>query len=156
MRDNYLPNVARRPDGYREGEYVHVRALKVYVAAAMEEKLTVRELKTILRECGHVPVCDWADADHGSIEDLTAPGVVKWAKLDLEQVRQSDVLVLIPPHQTKRGGAHTEFGVALALGKKLIVVGERKNVFHHLPEVVSVPTIYHVVAALEQFVTGEE
>lgn len=34
-----------------------------------------------------------------------------------------------------RGGRHVSFGVALALGKRLVVVGHRENVFHTLPQV---------------------
>lgn len=34
-----------------------------------------------------------------------------------------------------RGGRHVEFGLAVALGKRLIVIGHRENLFHHLPAV---------------------
>ena len=34
-----------------------------------------------------------------------------------------------------RGGRHAEFGIALALGKRVIVIGPRENVFHALPAV---------------------
>ena len=34
-----------------------------------------------------------------------------------------------------RGGRHVEFGIAVAQGMYLIVVGRRENVFHHLPDV---------------------
>jgi hypothetical protein len=34
-----------------------------------------------------------------------------------------------------RGGRHVEFGYAMALGKRLIVVGHRENLFHEHPTV---------------------
>jgi hypothetical protein len=34
-----------------------------------------------------------------------------------------------------RGGRHVEFGLAVALNKRLIVVGYRENLFHWLPQV---------------------
>lgn len=34
-----------------------------------------------------------------------------------------------------RGGRHVEFGMALALAKRCIVIGPRENVFHLLPQV---------------------
>ena len=34
-----------------------------------------------------------------------------------------------------RGGRHVEFGLALAWGKGVVVVGPRENVFHTLPQV---------------------
>jgi nucleoside 2-deoxyribosyltransferase len=33
------------------------------------------------------------------------------------------------------GGRHVEFGYALAKGKRVVVIGERENVFHHHPSV---------------------
>ena len=33
------------------------------------------------------------------------------------------------------GGLHAEFGMALALRKRLILVGPRENIFHTLPQV---------------------
>jgi hypothetical protein len=34
-----------------------------------------------------------------------------------------------------RGGRHVEFGLAVAWGKRLLVVGCRENLFHYLPQV---------------------
>ena len=34
-----------------------------------------------------------------------------------------------------RGGRHVEFGLALAAGKRLCIVGPRENIFHFLPRV---------------------
>lgn len=34
-----------------------------------------------------------------------------------------------------RGGRHVEFGLALGLGKRVIVIGHQENLFHHLPQV---------------------
>ena len=35
-----------------------------------------------------------------------------------------------------RGGRHVEFGMAYAMGKSIIVIGDRENVFHSLPGVI--------------------
>lgn len=40
-----------------------------------------------------------------------------------------------PDSHSKRGGRHVEFGMALAWGLRLIVIGQRENVFHCLPQV---------------------
>lgn len=37
--------------------------------------------------------------------------------------------------KASRGGRHVEFGMAIALGKRAIVVGSQENVFHLLPGV---------------------
>lgn len=40
-----------------------------------------------------------------------------------------------PRSSNSRGGRHVEHGMAVALGKRIVVVGHRENVFHCLPEV---------------------
>jgi len=53
----------------------------------------------------------------------------------------------------QRGGRHVEFGLALAQGKHLILVGQPENVFHHLPQVRVIPEVGErcadLLAALE-------
>ena len=53
----------------------------------------------------------------------------------------------------QRGGWHVEFGLALAQGKHLILVGQPENVFHHLPQVRVIPEVGErcadLLAALE-------
>lgn len=65
------------------------------------------------------------------------------AATDEADVRRSDVFVLFSEKRDAsedrgRGGRHVEFGMAYAMGKRIIVVGERENVFHSLPGVVVV------------------
>lgn len=41
-----------------------------------------------------------------------------------------------PPRSgASRGGRHVEYGIALARGVRVIVVGFRENIFHWLPQV---------------------
>ena len=60
---------------------------------------------------------------------------------DLEDVLRADCLVSFTEEPAAgvawaaRGGRHVEFGIALAMGKRLCVVGPRENIFHHLPRV---------------------
>jgi len=42
------------------------------------------------------------------------------------------VFTEIPNAVLATGGSHVEFGLALAQGKRVIVVGPRENVFHYL------------------------
>lgn len=69
------------------------------------------------------------------------------ALMDLEDVRRAGICIAFtePPHETKpgRGGRHTELGIALALGLRVVLVGPREHVFHCLPEI-------------EQFATWDE
>jgi hypothetical protein len=40
-----------------------------------------------------------------------------------------------PRSKANRGGRHVEYGIALAKGLRVIVVGYRENIFHWLPMV---------------------
>lgn len=60
------------------------------------------------------------------------------AVTDYYDLLLSDTLVCFTEPEgsgCSRGGRHVEFGVALAYGKKVVVVGPRENIFHCLPVV---------------------
>jgi hypothetical protein len=57
---------------------------------------------------------------------------------DLADIEAADCLVLFaesPEDSYPRGGRHVEFGYALGIGKRVIVVGPKENIFHALPNV---------------------
>lgn len=57
-----------------------------------------------------------------------------YAFKDLADVNAADILVLFnPPGVPQSPGRNIEFGYALAKGKQLMIVGERKGVFQYLP-----------------------
>lgn len=63
-----------------------------------------------------------------------------WRELgltDQEDVLASDALVCFTEAAGDggNGGRHVELGMALALGRRVIVVGRREHIFHYLPEV---------------------
>jgi hypothetical protein len=60
------------------------------------------------------------------------------AQIDFEDVCAADTLIsfLEQPRCNSRGARHAEFGIGLALGKRLILVGQhREHVFHWLPQI---------------------
>ena len=57
------------------------------------------------------------------------------AREDCEDLMAADAVIIfteIPNTVLATGGRHVEFGLALAQGKRVIVVGPRENVFHYL------------------------
>lgn len=74
----------------------------------------------------------------------TPPEAVRFALDDWEDVLAADIVINFTEAPrtatTSRGGRHVEFGIALGLGKRVIVVGHRENVFHLLPVVEFYPT----------------
>lgn len=61
-----------------------------------------------------------------------------FARQNLTDVACADVLVALNVEgweEKGTGGRHVELGYALACGKKIILVGQRSNIFHHLSSI---------------------
>lgn len=62
----------------------------------------------------------------------------KYARIDLADVARAEVLLAVNPEEFRRsgtGGRHVEFGYAVALNKRIFILGVRTNIFHHLSDV---------------------
>ena len=56
-----------------------------------------------------------------------------WAYDDMDDVARAEIVVAFTEGgECRRGGRHVEFGMGLALGKVLVVVGPIENIFHTL------------------------
>jgi len=117
--------------------------MNVYLAARFSRRFEMRAVRSQLVVLGHVVTSRWIDRDHHPDDsDITI------ANEDLVDLEQAHLVIsfteVIGSHPGRnRGGRHVEFGVALASGKRLIVVGPRENVFHS-------------VRSVEHFETWEE
>ena len=86
----------------------------------------------------HVTVTSrWLDGDRLLPEERAASNPEAgrpFAEKDVRDVSSADLLVLFTEEvrNNHRGGYHVEFGLAIALGKMLAIVGPRMNVFHTL------------------------
>lgn len=70
--------------------------------------------------------------------DRAAALRAQFANDDFQDVLEADCIINFteaPRSSTTRGGRHVEFGIALALSLRIIVVGHRENIFHWLPAV---------------------
>lgn len=56
------------------------------------------------------------------------------ANRDILDLRHADTLISFTGGRG-RGGRHVEFGVAVALAKRLVVIGPREHIFHTLDQV---------------------
>lgn len=78
------------------------------------------------------------EGDTGGSSAEAAALRAKFAADDWEDVTSADIVISFtepPRSKATRGGRHVEFGVALARGVRVIVVGYRENIFHWLPQV---------------------
>jgi nucleoside 2-deoxyribosyltransferase len=107
--------------------------MKIYVAGAYSDQLTVQSVQQRLRSQGHTITHDWTNRQGTSaLED---------AECDWRGVKEADLIVLVfsvVDHAYR--GTFTELGLALAHGKRIVALrlvdGEyRHNPFLQLPQV---------------------
>ena len=74
------------------------------------------------------------------------------AVIDQEDVLAADTVVCFSEDAGSggNGGRHVELGMALALGKQVVVVGRREHIFHRLPEVTVVESWPEALRLLAQ------
>ncbi len=124
--------------------------MRVYLASRFGRRHELQGYAERLREAGFAVITSrWIyDADSPEYETITTQGAALCAQHDVEDVASADAVVVLtgPP---SRGGYHVEFGIGLALGKKLVIVGEKENVFQHLEEVRQFETFDDFLFAIE-------
>lgn len=129
--------------------------MRIYLASRYSRRLELCEYRSQLEDLGYDVQARWLNGQHQilsngqpigeNVEALIEDGDADYAEIrgkfardDLEDVSNADVVISFtepPRSNSSRGGRHVEFGIALANGAHLIVVGYRENIFHCLPEV---------------------
>lgn len=130
--------------------------MKIYLAARYSRREELCEYRNALQELGHTVQARWLDGKHQLTDTGIPIGdggeslVEEWddkraaelrahfAQDDWEDVNAAEVVINFtepPRSKANRGGRHVEFGIALAKGVRVIVVGYRENIFHWLPQV---------------------
>ncbi len=118
--------------------------MRVYIAAPYGAREQVRGYADGLIKLGVTPTCQWVYGSRpitsgttGTAPYLSDKDANAYATQDLLDVASSDALVMLTEHASKiaaggaaSGGRHIELGYALALGKRVIVVGLAENIFH--------------------------
>lgn len=123
-----------------------MRPYKVYLAARYSRKNELRGYASELAEFGVEITSSWLKEEYDpnvSIKELTDRENYQVALQDLEDIVEADTMVFFAEDQNNqppRGGRHCEFGFALALKLRIVVIGEKENVFHYLPEIVHYPS----------------
>jgi hypothetical protein len=128
--------------------------MKVYLASRFGRQAEMRALRSLLYEAGFGVVSRWLDEEWSTArgEPVTDDHRLKWSGYDFEDVASCDVMLNFtePPGGCGSGGRHVEMGLALAWGKRCIVVGHRENVFHYLPQVEFCETLGQALELLKE------
>lgn len=135
--------------------------MQIYLAARYSRRLELCGYRDQLRAGGFKVKARWLDGNHQIADDgkpignageqlVESGDGAEAAKLrarfvldDYEDVMAAGVVISFtePPRSSaNRGGRHVEFGIALARGARVIVVGHRENIFHWLDVVEFYPT----------------
>lgn len=113
---------------------------KIYLAAMYGRRPEMELIADYLKSKGYEITARWV---YGA-EEATGISREEIAILDLDDVDAADTVVSFThPRGTKTpgGGRHVEFGYGIARQKKMILIGERENVFHHFPGVLQFDTL---------------
>lgn len=109
----------------------------VYLSARFERRAELNGYRVDLEAAGVAVTSRWLTEPTPELTDEV------WRKLatkDVEDIRRAEGLVLFTePGTPGGGGRHVEFGVALGLQKRMIIVGEPENLFHRLEAIEVVP-----------------
>ena len=117
---------------YLAGRYSRIDELNCYAMELRSRGHRV-EARWLL---GNNQVHDGALAVEAAEDDVPDMGRL-FAQDDLADVQAADLVICFtePPRSIhSRGGRHVEFGLALALRKRIVVIGPRENVFYCLVE----------------------
>lgn len=107
--------------------------MKVYIAAPYQERDYAITVMLALEARGIAVTSRWLK----SPDELAD----QFAREDLADVASADwLLALNPPAYANKGtgGRHVELGYALALGKRIALVGDKTNIFHYISDIVRV------------------
>lgn len=108
--------------------------MKIYLAAQHPE---LKVLRSELEHLGHSVTSSWLDIGGKSFtpEELENEpdrcSIRGWA--DFDDIKEADCLIFISS-QGGKGGRHVEYGIALGLDKRIIILGRRENIFHTLTD----------------------
>lgn len=88
--------------------------MKFYIASRLENYKQVGELSRILKSAGWVHTYDWTS--HGSMKATDCKTLETIGINEYNGVKDADIVIVLTPQGR---GTHTEFGMAIALNKKI-------------------------------------
>ena len=121
--------------------------MKIYLAARYDRRWQMLGVASTLERAGHEVTSRWIEGGRGD-DPAVVPAVE--ALLDLAR---ADCLVAFTEESpifpvAQSGERHVEFGIAVATGKRVCIVGPRETTFHHLLSAERYATVTDLVAGL--------
>jgi hypothetical protein len=122
----------------------------VYVAASFKSAEAVRGLRDDLQDYVNI-TSSWCDEPPLVKDDYReAPIQARYrANEDLLDIERSSIVAIFTGITSTTGGLHVELGLALAMKKRVCIVGPRINVFHYLNAIEHYPDVASFLNRLE-------
>lgn len=122
--------------------------MNIYLMARYSRHPEMQQIAHALHARGHLVTSRWIWGEHQASDEAIGTGTLgvfeqRLARDDMEDLARADCCVGFsePLRTATRGGRHVELGMALAWGKRIVVVGGAEHVFHALPQVIHVPDV---------------
>lgn len=131
--------------------------MNIYLAARYSRHPEMRNHAHQIEAFGHTITSRWINGNH-EMRGASTEDRERFAVEDLEDLTKSDVVISFTEdieednHRPSKGGRHVEFGLGIALNKRMVVVGPRENVFHCLPSI----EVYSDLSAFLRVLDEEE
>ena len=104
--------------------------MRIYLASNFKSQERIRKVRDEIKALGHTVTSSWLGEKGGQSFELQPHNGPRYATRDVGEIVTSDLLIIDTKEQSNTGGREVEYGVALALGKLVWVVGKHRNVFH--------------------------
>ena len=116
--------------------------MRIYLMARYQRYPEMQVVAERLVAMGHTIVSRWIWGEHAASDDAIGTGTInelerRFAEEDVADLQIAECCIGFSelPGTINRGGRFVELGMALAWGKRVMVVGGKENVFHALPQV---------------------
>jgi hypothetical protein len=119
--------------------------MHIYLAARYSRHPEMAKHAKKIEKAGHRVTSRWIRGSHSldeSIDRGQSDEVrANFAIEDIEDLTKADVVISFTEEMIEqvgrpsKGGRHVEFGMGVALNKRMVVIGPREHVFHWLPNV---------------------
>jgi len=112
---------------------------KAYVASHDIDK--ARKVAEVLDNMGFMITSRWLENSFNPTDSYTLNQRIVIATEDVDDVSDSDFLVLISSDDRVPGGKFVEVGVALGQGKSVYILGHRENMLMYHPKCIQLSKI---------------
>ena len=105
--------------------------MKIYIASFYDTRDRLRPICGLLEEMGHQVTSRWIFLQEND-KTVNEEDLASYAQRDIDDIVIADMIICDTIDETPRGGREVELGYAMAIKKKAVTVGPKRNVFHRL------------------------